>query len=195
MTQRRDLLGLIDYARGLCAWAGVRFRLVGKEKIGSDLGSFDHVYRNLDIAVLNPQWPGNLTHEVSHIQQWKERPGFYLNEAADVEAFMDWCSGKRRRWKTAKVLHVVRAIQTLELDCERRAVRLQRTFRVPNIPLYVQGANLYIWKHEVARRVGFWPAYKDQDGIVAAMPKRLMSRTNIGKPPAMLEELAIKGRA
>lgn len=183
-------LAFLDFVRGECAYAGVRLDLVPKARTrAGDLGSFDGETRVLRVCVGAPDWLCLLAHETAHLRQWRERPAFF--DAADVDAFEGWCEG-RRRLKPHRLLEITRAIQRLELDAERRAVRLIRKFRLTDdVASYARGACLYVWNYEVARRIGRWPRYGARlDEVRAAMPVRLIPQTLVGKPPALLEEAA-----
>jgi len=186
----RDALRFIDVVRGKCAAAGILFRLEAREKTREgDLGWFDSDKKRLLGCVNRADWLTVLAHEVGHLEQFVEGDPVLQPDAPDfVGDFEAWCQGKKKL-KALRLRQTVRTIQRNELDAERRAVGMIRSFHLTEkIDTYIREANLYVWKYEVSRRVGHWPNYGDAvSHVVEEMPSRLMAVSQIGKPPAMLE--------
>lgn len=192
----RDLVQFLQYVQGECAHAGVRFRLLARKRTkAGDLGYFDETRRVLLACALADGWPMLTAHELSHLHQ--EREKLFQWPTDYVSAFEDWCKGVRKKRITMrKMRHMARAIARSELDAERRTLRLAKTYHLNDaegILEYTRKANLYLWRHEVALRVGYWPKYGDaHDTVVAAMPDKLITQAELTKPPAMLVEHARK---
>ena len=190
MTQPRDLLGFIDYARGQCAYAGVTLKffarptLRGRETSGS-IGYFHDRKRVLYVATENAEWACVAAHELGHMQQWMENSSLYDPE--DCSLTFDGWLDKTRRLKPAQLHEVTRRVQRMELDAERRALRLIKRFHLTSdLTGYIQDANLYVWCYEVARRLKAWPPRTFE--LQRKMPVHLISQRQLGKPPAFIEE-------
>jgi hypothetical protein len=189
MSAPRDAWVFLRFVDGMCAEAGVKLRLEARKRTkAGDLGYFNESNRVLFVCVCNEKWPMLLAHEASHLQQEKEKAHQW--DVDYVDQFESWYTGKRRM-KAANVLRACRAVQKMELDAERRALRFAKHFHLTDdIAKYTRGANFYIWRYEIARRIGRWPDYGDaQDTVEAAMPDKLMKVTDIENPPAIMEAL------
>jgi hypothetical protein len=193
MTAPLDVWAFLRKVDGMCAEAGARFRLEARQRTrggekGGVLGYFDESKPELFVCVLSAKWPMLLAHETGHLEQMMDKAHQW--DVDYLARFESWYMGKRRM-KAANVLIACRAVQKMELDAERRAVRFAKKFHLTDdIAKYIRGANLYIWRYEVARRLGRWPEYADAlETVEAAMPDKLMRVTDIDNPPAIMEAL------
>ncbi len=189
--KKRDALAFLDHARGECAAAGVSLRLEARpEARGGFVGSFCDERRVLHVCVERADWLGVLAHELSHLRQFIERPAFFRGAIAEVNTFESWVLGKLPRLKARRLRTITRAIQRLELDAERRALKMIRTFNLlDDVSGYVRKANFYVWQHEIARRVGKWPRYGIAlGGVIGLLPERLMRVEEVGRAPEVMEQ-------
>lgn len=189
----RDLVQFLAYVQGECAHAGVRFRLLPRKRTpAGDLGYFNEVGRVLMVCAFADSWAMLLAHELSHLHQEREKKFVWPTDY--VTTFEDWCKGVRKKRLTfRKIRNMARAVACAERDAEKRTLRLAKTYHLEDkagIVAYTRGANMYLWKHEVALKLGFWPKYADNDTIEATMPTRLIARSKLTKPPAILLEMA-----
>jgi hypothetical protein len=78
-------------------------------------------------------------HEFCHFLQWRDGPKKIHAGFDRAAKFWDWLNNKR------KINPGVDLLQELELDCEKRAVRLIKKYNLPvDITKYCQSANVYI---------------------------------------------------
>lgn len=97
-------------------------------------------------------WLGTLAHEVCHLTQWLVCEPTYCDtmpNGGDPNALVDdWLIGKEFDKRTVK--QAVQIVVDLELDNEKRAVRLIKKFKLPiDTKKYIQAANSYLFFHEV----------------------------------------------
>jgi hypothetical protein len=187
----RDLASFIRYVEGECAYAGVRFRLEARKRNrAGELGFFNEDDKILFACGIGDEWPMVLAHELSHLHQWHEKKFVWPEDR--YNAMLEWCAGTKRM-TAAKALQWTRDLQLMELDAERRTLKLARTFHLSDDPVkYIQGANMYVWKYEVARQLQRWPKYTDavDPTVLGAMPTKLMPPSQIANPPELMLSLA-----
>lgn len=172
---------------------GVRLDLrPSASDVHGNAGEFLHAKKQMRVHVADADWLLTLAHEYAHLRQWIDRPKWYLECEDDTEDFPKFLASAP---SARRALRVTRVLQRIELDAERRTLALARQFRLASqaeIQSYPAGANLYVWQHEIARRLRRWPEYTDAEtqSIVDSMPSRLMTVRQISNPPAVMEIFA-----
>jgi len=149
---------------------------------GDSLGYWDPGLSVIEISIHDPgMWPTVLAHEYGHVLQ--NLAGRFLDQAPwDVfSEFLKTGKSDARALKRA-----VRCIQAAELEAERTALSLARMFSLCDEEDYIRKANDYIFKHEFARRHGFWPK---ESGFQATTPKKLISASAFAQIPRESEVL------
>jgi hypothetical protein len=151
-------------------------------------GYFDEESKTLAVATDRSEqaWLGVLVHEYCHLTQWAEDAPVWL--AADKsQAMWDWLDRKPAR----NVQEVIRRVQDVEADCERRAIRLIREMAAPvDLDRYTRTANAYIHFHNVIADKRKW--YRP-DVVMADTPSLLAAANatfdrNFSKTPKALRE-------
>lgn len=177
----------LAYAQNRCEAAGVELCLLPRQFTrDGDLGVFDDEKKRITVCVRNTEWLTTLAHELGHLDQWSAnsdvwRAAMKAKVAEDAyEDFDLWLSG-RTAFSTREIRGVVRRIQRCELDAERRALRLIRTFGLDDPKAYARVANFHVWQYEAARRLGIW--VEASPALTAAMPDRLMRVAAVGDLP------------
>lgn len=189
---RRDAITFLDYVRGECAYSGVRLRLEARKgaRDGS-AGWFESEGRSLYVAVDTEGWLCYLAHELAHMHQWREQADVWVDcEYNDYQIFYDWLDGQR--YTNKRILSIVRGIQRCELDAERRAIKLIRTFNLTNdLKKYIKGANMGVWAYELVRRNRkWWTDFKSpysNSAIMEMVPERLIKLKSIGHVDEAIE--------
>lgn len=174
----------LEYVQARCAEHGVSLVLLPKKHTrDGDVGVFDDKALRLTVCAAREDWLPILAHECAHLNQWAERADVFMAcREDDWKDYDDALAGSRRLTPRALV-GVTRRIQRVELDAERRALRMIRAYKLtPDVRAYTRGANYDVWRYEIARRLGRWPEAHDE--AVKLMPDRLMRASRIGDPPA-----------
>lgn len=145
------------------------------------IGYFHERSRRVVVAVGRDMWPATLAHELGHVEQMI---------AGEYAAAWPWhVFGEhlaRRPTKPRRLLSAVRTMQRCEHDAERHALALIRAFGLEvDREEYARQANGYLWKHEVARRTGFWSGA----AVYALCPSRLIPLSEIGRVPPNVESV------
>ena len=124
-------------------------------------GFFDEEHMELACSCGKPRklWLPILVHEYSHFEQWRDQcrawtGGDLGNKDSSGEMFA-WISGKRLP-KRLVHLYVTKTRQ-LELDCEKRALKNIKKFKLPlDAKAYCQRANSYIHFHNYIEQSRKW---------------------------------------
>lgn len=114
--------------------------------------SDEHKKYELACALKNPEYLGILVHEFSHMEQWVEKIPLWskADYGTDVD---DWLEGKNIKYINRKIDR----IKYLELDCEKRAVKNIKKYKLPiNIKKYIQKANSYILFYNYIKESRRW---------------------------------------
>ncbi len=92
-------------------------------------------------------WVFQLVHESGHFEQWCEQSELWqTNEFNFSQATI--VSGSFDDGALEKMLQLLISKRALELDCERRAVRIITEWCLPvDIDAYIQYANMHIWSY------------------------------------------------
>lgn len=106
----------------------------------------------LACATSHPSYLQLLVHEFSHMEQWIEKSEIWENSknCGDVD---EWIGGKKVR----NIANKIDTIKLLELDCEKRAIKNIKKYRLPiNTTLYAQKANSYILFYNYLKETRSW---------------------------------------
>jgi hypothetical protein len=116
-------------------------------------GYFDGIGKTLAVATggrSEESWLGTLLHEYCHLTQWVEQSPDWLGYG---DGMWTWLEGKAVR----NHLAAIRAVQSLEADCERRTIRLIQEMDAPiDLESYTRAANAYIHFHNVIADTRKW---------------------------------------
>jgi hypothetical protein len=175
---------LIEHALSRLQPLGASLQLVPDDYVddeGSNLGEWDEAEMTLRVAMDHRDWAQILAHEIGHVEQTL-RGDFCDSQHWDT--FQGWLGGLRV--SARRLLTAVRYIQRCELDAERSGLRLVKALGLGDADLYISRANAYLWKYEMARRLGRWP---DIIGSGIVGPRRLITMQQLGKVPPEIESL------
>ncbi len=111
------------------------------------------------------QWGPYFVHEFAHFCQWKERSSIWKADrkftASDQDSIIN-----NRPISEDRMLAFIDASCDIELDAEKRAVRLFKKYKVPiNIDKYIRGANAYVFFHRYASQYRNWYKQTPPDRI------------------------------
>ncbi len=145
----------------------------------------------LKVAGGRKGWFSVLVHEYCHFTQWRDncKPWRDLKNSSDFE---DWCSGKQDFPEKVIDRHF-KAVRNMELDCERRSIRLIKKYDLPiDIKSYVKAANAYIYFHAYIRKYRTWykgiSPYRSKR-ICKIMPVVFLGRDKYNIMPEKYEQL------
>ena len=183
MPHRRAVQRFVEHVRAECRKHGVRFLLQDTKKVdqsgsGGCSGYFCDHRMVLAVARRSRYWIEVLVHEYCHMRQWLEGSRAWRRSGERAGWYWDWVDGRIRKPKHMTATACRRQLE-VELDCERRAVRMARKWRLGiDLRKYVREANAYILFYTFIRLNGVWynksPTRVPQ--IVETMPERFMRR-------------------
>jgi len=116
-------------------------------------GYFDETERVIRIGAKRSDWFPLFLHEYCHFCQWKEGK---FTDLDDIEDLDDWYKPDcLYDYETAEQL--TRLYQKVELDCEKRVVRLIRKHKLPiDVEDYIRQANAYVYLYNLALEKKQW---------------------------------------
>lgn len=156
-------------------------------------GYFDGYNKVFCVDVNEPleYWIKVFVHEYCHFLQYLD--GLINEDYYATSIFSDWVAGDARVTKRVLNKHC-KLIQFIELDAERRALRLIKKHKLPiNTSEYTQEANYSVLLFTMTKKYRKWftsRSYQARDVIVASMPKRLI--TSFSKMPDGFEDLVLE---
>lgn len=115
-------------------------------------GYFDEENRVLAVAKKSTAWLEILVHEFAHLTQWRENCKEWRMSSNSFGKLNDWLEGIEVR----SIRQVISRVRDLELDNEKRSVKLIRKWELPiDIREYTQKANAYVafynWMYHTRR--------------------------------------------
>lgn len=145
-------------------------------------GYFDDDNRALAVATGKSfdKWFKTLVHEFGHMTQWIDGIPEWkeIKEPADAEVIIELWYDKLIELESAQKQYWLKRARNVELDCERRTVRLIKRHNLPiDTEEYSQHANAYVYFWNYTMIVRSW--YKigkepyNIPEIVSAMPKTM----------------------
>lgn len=119
-------------------------------------GYWDEQDKKLNVAIYCDEWLTVLAHEYGHFCQWKENK-FVDKQTSDAYILFDeWIDGKKNLSKK-KLDSVCELIQKCELDCEKRALKFIKEYKLyKDFKLYIQKANSYVLGYSAAKLNRKW---------------------------------------
>jgi hypothetical protein len=181
-----------------CREVGVSVRSKNSKELGKRQ-RYSGVYIGADkviwVARKHRMWFEVLVHEYCHLLQdldWKagKREGKWFMDPKLTWMWPAWDSWitNQRELSAETATKCTRAMQAMELDCERRALKFLRLhrFRTVDLKHYICQSNAYIWSYEAARLTRRWSnrrrPYKVRE-IERMMPDRLIAERDLGRLP------------
>ena len=144
MSTEKEFLRLI---RDDCKVHGIRLDLRRSKYIkfddtdGACGGYFDETDGVLVVAMKNTMSFEILVHEYCHMQQWKENTDIWKKSMKSLPIVWSWLEGTDHR----NISKHVAVVRDMELDCERRAVKLIKKYDLKiDTKLYTKRANAYV---------------------------------------------------
>ncbi len=184
----------IEFVRDECHRDGVRVQLVDAKYVMSDglhcSGFFDSERCILKVAAQTAHWREILVHEFAHFTQWRAGTEIWRN--GDHTAFFDWVTNKVEL-QGARATRECYLIRDLELDCERRALRLLVKHELPlDRANYVRRANCYLYSYQLMLERRQWPPTGAHlvPELYPLVPDRLLKRQAYNDPPEDFREIA-----
>lgn len=121
-------------------------------------GYWDDDQKRLVVAFGQPQrqWLPLLAHEYAHFMQWKDQCEVWLRYYEDPREYLfEWLEGQNVNMGIIeKDAYLSRE---LELDCERRTVKIIKKFNLPiDIKKYAQRASAYIYFYHFVLKHRKW---------------------------------------
>jgi hypothetical protein len=112
--------------------------------------------RELNVAIYCDEWLTVLAHEYGHFCQWKENKFVDKDTSEAYVLFDEWIDGRKNLSKK-KLDKVCELIQKCELDCEKRALKLIKEYKLyKDEKLYIQKANSYVLGYSAAKVTRKW---------------------------------------
>ena len=126
-------------------------------------------------------WVNVLAHESSHMDQHKENCIAWNTVEApyDKNLQLDAWLEHKIELNTEQLKETIEAVQWMELDAEKRAVRKMRKFNVPiDIPSTIQRANSYIYFYTMMAAKRQWykkdQAPYEREELYKLMPSKFL---------------------
>lgn len=185
----------IEYVRESLRKKNIELRLVNATDLDRKYaGWFDSEQRQLVIAARHKNFAAILVHEYCHFLQWVDNPLRWNRFTNDVAVFFDWLDSEQP--VSRKIIDAKHAVQTLEHDCERRAIRLIKKLKLElGIRSYAQKANAYLLSYHLTATFHRWPNKKSlyRKRVEKLMPATLLPLAKIKNESyptdAMLREM------
>jgi hypothetical protein len=115
------------------------------------------------------EWVGILVHEYCHYCQWRDDCKIWNQFSShDVNFETIFSNPKKHREPLIDLMH-------LELDCERRALKLIKANKLLDVDKYCKTANAVLFKYAFLFRGNDWPtSSKKYDLVYNASPTKLL---------------------
>ncbi len=177
---------------------GIEINLYSDSEIASSSGgtisgSFCEEEKKIEVACSEDGWFMVFVHEYCHFQQWLE--GLFDDAVviAAYSVFDTWLDGTRELPQEL-LLTFIRKMQWLELDNEKRTIKLLEEFDVAfNKEEYIKEVNVDILSYEYCRRIRKWHTSSlNTDKMSSLMSNKLLSEREFGTLPDGFEEIAIR---
>jgi hypothetical protein len=119
------------------------------------------------------EWVGVLIHEYCHFTQWREDckvwRKFSENDVNFSKIFTEPVKNKS----------IIKDLIDLELDCEKRSVRIIKQNELVNLQKYCQIANAVLFKYCYLFYKNKWPTdIKKYNMLIKVAPKRLLANSS-----------------
>ena len=186
-----EIKAFIKDVRKKCREIGVKLIFAKGEAVKTPAGFvcagyFDDNIKTISVAKGNSLWLGVLAHEFAHCLQWQENSiEWQKDQECGNEVMEAWLNGK----EVKNLRKAINNIIALELDCEKRALKLIAKYDLPvNTPTYIQRANECILYYRWAQLVRKWD---ENPGVTIwqHMPQRFMSLSYYRKLSPKMEQI------
>lgn len=151
-------------------------------------GYFDAYRKVLAIANKAPSWENVAVHEFCHLDQWAAKSPKWLayDKCPHAQRFDNFIEGQTDL-PIPSQKKAVMTIRSLELDCEKRAVKQIIKYSLPiDVDQYIQQANAYMYYHAVMAafrgyHTKFSPARTK--AVWETMPTHFLTHKEYDNPP------------
>lgn len=134
-------------------------KIIQKRNINGCAGYLlaDDPAREFCVAAEDPTFFDVFLHEYCHFLQFIENVPKWKDWLNGVDGFNQWLKG--REYPKYQVRLFRRKIQEMELNCEKRAVRLVKKYKLPvELDKYVKMANAYLFSYILFEKFRKWPS-------------------------------------
>ena len=177
MSERDNIKRFMDHVKGHCKEVGIRcqIRPVKYLVLSGNIrcsGYFCEETMRLVVAGNSKDWLGILVHEYAHLTQWQDKStNIWKTGSTGVAHLDDWLGGKKIR----SVKNAIEQSRDLELDNEKRSVKLIKKWQLPiDLKDYIKRANAYVQFYNYMRYSKSWSrpgnAPYSNKAIYEAMP-------------------------
>lgn len=186
-----------------CREVGVSVRTAPRRQLWKRqvcTGIYHAESKSIWLARKHPLWWEVLIHEYCHLLQDLDGRdhAWFMSRSHDWkwQAFDDWVL-HRRELRADRLLSATRVIQAMELDCDKRVVKILRKHDFPTIDIatYSMRSNAYAWSYEAARLTRKWTnkerPYRVPE-IRALVPAQLIREDQLSELPEGYLELFIR---
>lgn len=146
---KNDFLNMV---KEVCSKNSFELKLVDEPSINiagiACGGVFDRDNKELIVATKRDEelWFGILAHEFNHLKQFLEGHPYFQKEILDDAIFDDWVNGK----EVNNIEEIIKNIQLLEYDCEKRTIELIKDYQLPiDLDYYIKMSNIYVLSHNL----------------------------------------------
>ena len=157
-------------------------------------GYFDDYSKKLHVARNSPIWLSVLVHEYCHFLQWENDVSVWKKFEKNYKHWETWVD-KRKNLSEKQLNKEFLAVRNLELDCEKRAVKIIKKYKLPiNVKDYIKNANSYIYFYSYVKKFRTWcklAPYKVQQ-ILDVMPTKFLTNAQYNRVPSQYCDLVNK---
>jgi len=159
MALTKNVKAFINHVKGHCKEVGIRcqIRPVKYLVLSGNIrcsGYFCEETMRLVVAGNSKDWLGILVHEYAHLTQWQDKStNIWKTGSTGVTHLDDWLGGKKIR----SVKKAIEQSRDLELDNEKRSVKLIKKWKLPiDLNDYIKKANAYVQFYNYMRYSKRW---------------------------------------
>lgn len=169
-----EIVNFVKHVKRQCRIDGVKVSFVRSKQVEASVGIRCFGYfdgKIISIAVKNYLWLSVLVHEFSHFLQWREQCSEWITEDKFGNRELEhWLRGK----EVKNIKRAINNIISLELDCEKRALKLIAQHDLPiNTATYIQRANECLFYYKYIEETRKWDNSLEES--YNNMPSRFMS--------------------
>lgn len=134
-----------------CVLKKTKYIKIRKDMLVS--GYFDEEVPELVCSMLREDSIGILAHEYCHLTQWVENIPIWKKAGVSIPIINDWLQGE----KVKNIRKHLAVCRDLELDNEKRAVKIIKQFELPiDIDNYIRKANAYVLSYNYIYSTRRW---------------------------------------
>lgn len=190
----------LKFVKDSCKLSKINLVLSSDRQVKTDgikcNGYFDPIEKVLTVATGQSfdDWFKVLVHEFSHMRQWIEQCKEWTESEKDGDAhnLIDLWLNKNVELSDKNRDKFVNRARDLELDCEKRALKWIRSFKLPiNEKNYVKRANAYVYFYTHMKETRKWYIIGKEPYniklLIFAMPDHF--ENDYDNPPEIIEQL------